>query len=232
MITKVSIGIIGAMQPEIENLIGMLKKPKMKNVGGQVFYYGTLERKSVAIVKCGIGKVYAAMTAESMILNFAPKLIVNTGVAGSLRSDLRQGDIVVASELCQHDMDTSALGDPKGFVSGVDRVYFPADERARRLLAAAKNGEYAVRFGVIATGDRFISTEEQKEAIVRDFSASACEMEGGAIAQVAFANRVPFCVIRAISDGADEDARLSYDRFLPVAAARSAALTLELIKKY
>ena len=232
MIKKVSIGIIGAMQPEVESLIGLLKKPKMKNIGGQVFYYGTLDRKSVAIVKCGIGKVYAAMTAENLILNFAPKLIINTGVAGSLRSDLRQGDIVVASELCQHDMDTSPLGDPKGFISGADRIYFSADERARRLLAVVKNGDYAVHFGAIATGDRFVSTEEQKAAIVRDFSASACEMEGGAIAQVAFTNKIPFCVIRAISDGADEDARLSYDRFLPIAASRSASLTRELIKKY
>lgn len=233
MQTKVHFGIIGAMQPEIDSLVSRLKDPKMKIISGQLFYYGKLEKKSVVIAKCGIGKVFAAMATEAMILNFSPKLIINTGVAGGLLPDLAQGDIVVASELCQHDMDTTAIGDPKGLISGTGKVFFGADERARRILCTiGGTKEYAIRQGVIASGDQFISSKEEKDRIGREFSAAACEMEGGAIAQVAFVNNIPFCVIRAISDGADEGANLSYDRFLPIAAAHSAELTLELVKKY
>lgn len=226
------IGIIGAMQPEIDDLLCLLEDPKTDRIGGQIFHTGRLDGKNVAIVRCGIGKVFAALTAEAMILRYAPRLLINTGVAGALSPDLFQGDVVVAQDLCQHDMDTTVLGDPKGMISGLDRVFLPADEGARAIVCALPAEGFRIRAGRIASGDRFVSTEEEKARIAADFSAVACEMEGGAIAQVAFVNQTPVCVIRAISDGADEAARLSFDRFLPLAAGRSAAITRELVRRY
>jgi adenosylhomocysteine nucleosidase len=130
-------------------------------------------------------------------------------------------------------MDTSAIGDPKGLVSGINMIYFEADERAKSILlgAAKKNGLNA-SVGTVASGDKFIASKEEKERIVSEFTASACEMEGCAVAQVAFVNKIPFAVIRAISDSADGEATMDYPTFLPIAAKRSQTLTQELIENW
>ena len=230
---KVDIGIIGAMQPEVEALMDALSGKAIESVSGIDFYTGKIGEKSVAIAKCGIGKVFAAICAEVMILKYSPDLLVNTGVGGALASDLKTGDIVIADTLCQHDMDTSPIGDPKGLVSGINMIYFDADKRAGEiLLASAKELGLNARLGRIATGDKFIASSADKDKIVSDFSADACEMEGCAIAQTAFVNGTPFAVVRAISDSADGEATMDYPTFLGIASRNSTNLTLFLIKNW
>ena len=229
----VDIGIIGAMDVEVEGLVARLSDRREECVSGITFYVGELLGKRVAVAKCGIGKVFAAICAEAMIMKFAPKLLVNTGVGGALASGLRCGDIVVADRLCQHDMDTSPLGDPRGLVSGINMIWFETDERARELLlASGKDLSLSVKVGSVATGDRFVATREVKDDIISAFGAHACEMEGGAIAQVAFVNKTPFVVVRAISDSADGEASMDYPTFLGIAAKNSTNLTLALVERY
>ena len=230
---KVDIGIIGAMEPEVEAIIATLTDKASETVSGITFHTGKIGEKSVAVAKCGIGKVFAALCAQTMILKYNPDLLVNTGVGGALASGITTGDIVIASDLCQHDMDTSAIGDPKGLVSGINMIYFEADKRAGELLlASATELGLNARLGRIASGDKFIASKEDKERILGDFSADACEMEGCAIAQTAFVNGTPFAVVRAISDSADGEATMDYPTFLPIAARNSTNLTLALVKEW
>lgn len=230
---NVDIGIIGAMQPEIEELTSSLTDSYTECIGGIEFFVGTLGKKRAVIARCGIGKVFAAMCAEAMIIRYSPRLIINTGVGGALKKGIKPLDVVVADELCQHDMDTSALGDPKGLVSGINTVYFRTDERATALAKQiARNMGIAAHGGIIASGDKFVASAEDKARIVSDFSASACEMEGAAIAHVAFVNATPCCVIRAISDSADEGSSMDYMKFLPLAASNCARITKELSQLY
>lgn len=230
---KYDIGIIGAMDAEVDKLISMLEEPGCELVSGIKFNTGTIYGKNVVIAKCGIGKVFAAICAEAMILRYMPTLVVNTGVGGAVSPELRPLDIVFATSLCQHDMDTSPLGDPKGLISGINKIYFDTDKRAGEVLLAAAS-ELGIRYaeGIIASGDRFIASSADKEVISRDFSAVCCEMEGAAIAHTAFVNATPFMVVRAISDSANGEAEMDYMTFLPKAAELSTALTLALIKGY
>ncbi len=233
MQTKVDIGIIGALYTEVEALISMLEGHTTEQVGLILFHIGVLSGKKVAIARCGVGKVFAAICAEAMIIKYSPTLIINTGVGGALSKKLRPTDIVVADRLCQHDMDTSALGDPKGLVSGINKIFFDADERAISIiLDSARELGIRATAGTVASGDVFVSLGSQKEMIAKEFSASACEMEGAAIAQAAFVNSTPFAVIRAISDSADGNASMDYPAFLEVAAKNSTKLTLALVEKY
>ena len=230
---KADIGIIGALDDEVREIISRLEDRKTETVGSIEFNLGRLFGKSVVIAKCGVGKVFAAICAEAMIIKYSPALIVNSGVGGALDKSLRPCDIVFADKLVQHDMDTSPIGDPVGLISGINRIYFETDERARKVLTEAAT-ELGVNYlvGAIATGDKFISTKEDKDRITSLFGASACEMEGGAIAHAAFVNNTPFMVVRAISDSADGDACMDYPTFLPIATKTSTALTLALIEKY
>ena len=230
---RVDVGIIGAMEPEVEALIAAIDTPTTETVSGITFHTGKIGEKTVAIAKCGIGKVFAAVCAQTMIMKYSPSILVNTGVGGALASGISTGDIVIATDLCQHDMDTSAIGDPKGLVSGINVIYFDADKRAGEILInSAKSLGLNARLGRIASGDKFIASKEDKERITADFGADACEMEGCAIAQVAFINKTPCAVVRAISDSADGEATMDYPTFLPIAASNSTKMTLSLIEKW
>ena len=230
---KVDIGVIGAMSVEVDALIAKLENRAEELVGGVKFNTGELFGKKIAVARCGVGKVFAAICAEAMIMRYSPSLIVNTGVGGALAGDLCPTDTVIAESLVQHDMDTSPLGDPVGLISGINKVYFEADARAVSILSeAAERLGVKARLGRVATGDKFVASREEKDRIVAEFSADVCEMEGGAIAHTAFVNGTPFAVIRAISDSADGGANMDYMEFLPIAAKNSAALTEELIKNW
>ena len=230
---KIDIGIIGAMQPEVEELLSLLDNPASEMAGGLLFHTGTIFGKKVVIAKCGVGKVFAAICAEAMIIKFSPSLIINTGVGGAILSGIETSDIVIADKLCQHDMDTSPLGDPKGLISGINKIFFEADTRAVNILEhSAKALSMRAFVGTVASGDKFIADKSDKVRLHNDFNAAACEMEGAAIAHTAFVNGVPFAVIRAISDSADGDATMDYPTFLPIAVKKSTQLTLELIKNY
>lgn len=231
MTSMYDIGIIGAMEGEVSSIIARLENGSSEVISGVEFHTGSMFGKNVVVAKCGIGKVFAAICTEAMILKYNPALIVNTGVGGALDKGLKPLDIVFATSLVQHDMDTSALGDPKGLVSGINMVYFNADKRAVGVLAESADRlgiEYAT--GTIASGDKFIARAEDKSNIVADFGAIACEMEGASVAHVAFVNGTPFAVVRAISDSADGEAGMDYMEFLPRAEQISTALTLSLIE--
>lgn len=230
---KADIGIIGAMDPEIDGLLSIIENHTEERFGNILFHSGDLLGRRVVIARCGIGKVFAAMCAEAMIIKYSPRLIVNTGVGGALNHSLRPTDIVIGDRMFQHDMDTSPFGDPKGLISGINKIYLECDRRARDiLLSSARELSLHAISGDIATGDCVVADNAKREAITSEFGGDACEMEGAAIAQVAFTNGTPFVVVRAISDSADGDASLDYPKFLKIAAENSMKLTLELIKRY
>ena len=230
---KIDIGIIGAMEPEVKSLIEKLENKSLETVSGIDFCIGEISGKRLAVAKCGIGKVFAAICAEVMILKYTPSLLVNTGVGGAIAKGICTGDIVIADRLCQHDMDTSAIGDPKGLISGINRIYFESDKRAVDILdASAKTLGLKSFVGTVASGDKFIASVEDKRRISESFGACCCEMEGAAIAQAAFVNSIPFVVVRAISDSADGEATMDYPSFLPIAASNSTKMTLSLVEKY
>ncbi len=216
------IGIIGAMEVEITALRDAMEDTEEKVISGVRFVSGKLMGQEVVTAVCGIGKVFAAISAEAMILNYFPDLIINTGVGGGLKDDMKIGDVAVATALAQHDMDTTPLGDEPGLISGINKVYFDCDEKASKSLAeCVEELGGTVHAGVICSGDQFIHTKEQKDFIVSTFSGIACEMEGASIAHVSYVNNTPFAVIRAISDGANEDSFMDYPTFVKMAAEQS-----------
>lgn len=225
------IGILCAMEKEIQLLLENVQQKEEHKKCGYTYITGVLNGKRVILCQCGIGKINAAVCAQTMLLTWPVKLVINSGVAGSLREPFEIGDICVASDLVQHDVDTSAIGDPLGFVSTVNQTYFRCAEWAvSGLLQAAKNIE-GVRAlpGRIASGDQFVYESQVKDRIVRNFAASAVEMEGGAIAQVCFINGVDCAVIRVISDSSSGKHQMEYMEFMPMAANTSAQVVMNFL---
>lgn len=219
------IGIIAAMDVEMNSLRSYMNDTETEVVSGIRFVSGTLEGRDVVTAVCGIGKVFAALCAQTMILRYQPEAIINTGVAGTLTDALTIGSIAVSSAVVQHDMDTSPLGDPLGLISGINRVELPADRLLTgQLSACAKVMGIKTATGVIASGDQFVASAERKAFIAGHFKAIACEMEGAAIGQVCHVNKVPFCVLRAISDSADGSSHMDYPAFVQMAAEQSVSL--------
>lgn len=217
------IGIIGAMQIEIDAINMAMEQKTEETVSGITFTRGYLNGKKTVTAVCGIGKVFAAICAEAMILKYAPEVIINTGVGGSLTGELSIGDVALAYDVVQHDMDTSPLGDPIGLISGINRIRIEADrETVGRMKNCLASLGVKVLEGTIASGDCFVSSNAKKEWIVQNFGAIACEMEGAAIGQVCYVNNVKFAVVRAISDGASDDSPVDYPTFAKKAADVSA----------
>ena len=225
------IGIIAAMNVEMDGLRAHMENPVSETVSGVEFVRGTVEGREVVTAVCGIGKVFAALCAQTMILHYQPRCIINTGVAGTLTDALTIGSIAVSSAVVQHDMDTSPLGDPIGLISGINKVELPADRLlSGQLSACAKVMGIKTATGVIASGDQFVASAERKAFIVEHFKAIACEMEGAAVGQVCYVNKVPFCVLRAISDSADGSSHMDYPTFVQMAAEQSVALLRRFIR--
>ena len=225
------IGIICALDIEAEKLKASIEEPITEKIGRLTFVSGSLRGRDVVIGMAGVGKVNAAMCAQTMILKYAPSLIVNSGVAGSLSKRLDIGDIAVGTGVVEHDFDTTAVGDPPAFfneLKGLDS--FPCDEAAATaiLKAAGEEGVHAVK-AKIASGDQFISDGAKKKQLVEQFDAAACEMEAGAIAHVCFNNGVKCAVIRAISDSTDGEHQVEFYKFLPVAANNSARVLMRFL---
>lgn len=219
------IGIICAMKIEAEAIEKQMSDVKTETISGVTFVSGKLHEKEIVLAVCGIGKVFAAICTEAMILHYAPSLIINSGVAGTLTPALSIGDIAIAGSLVQHDMDTSPIGDPVGLISGINKIYFEADTAAVAAFerAAASVGAKS-KVGTIASGDQFMSDADKKHWIAETFGAIACEMEGASVAHVAYVNGTPFAVLRAISDSATGDAQMEYPKFVAMAAERSHAI--------
>ena len=227
------IGVICAMESEAKRILSALTERREEKVGSLTFFCGKIGKREVILSVCGIGKVFAALCAQTMILTFAPDALYNSGVAGSLTEKMEILHVAVSDKLVQHDMDTSPLGDPVGLISGINLVYLPADPLLRQAaMAFAHKMGIPTLEGTVASGDRFIATKAEKDRIKDAFDPIACEMEGAAIAQVAYVNETPFAVIRAISDSADEGGAMDYLEFLPIAAKNSSLLTEYLIENY
>lgn len=232
------VGIIGAMDIEIARLTASLDEVSEESQADFKFYVGKLNGHPVVVVKSGIGKVNAARCAQLLIDRYGVDYLVNTGIAGGLDPALSIGDIVIADGLVQHDFDLTAFGYARGYLAtGVQKdqptVFRPdaavtalLGEAAVQLLPAGK-----IHHGLIATGDQFICRPDQKETIRATFGAMAAEMESCAIAQTASYSKVPFAIIRAISDLADGTAAASYEAFETEAAQRSAAILEHLLTR-
>ncbi len=228
----VELGIIAAMDKEAAPLIENMTDAVQETVSGIRFTRGNLKGHAAVVAVCGIGKVFAALCAQTMILRYQPQRVINTGVAGGLVAGLPVGGLAIADRVVQHDLDTSALGDPVGFISGLDTVYLPCDpDLVGRLTDTAAEMGVPVQSGAIASGDRFVSRSEDKRKLAEQFDAIACEMEGAAIGQVCFVNKVPFAVVRAISDSVDGQAEMEYPVFAAMAAKQSVDLICRMAEK-
>lgn len=209
-------GIIGAMEEEIEMLKSEMKNVKTTVLAGMTFCEGILWKHPIVVVRSGIGKVNMAICTQILIDVFKAEALINTGVAGGLYSELSIGDIVLSSEAMQHDMDATGFGYQKGEIPRMDTYIFKADEgliKAAREACETVNTDIHCFVGRVVTGDQFIQSSEKKEQLIRDFGGYCAEMEGAAMAQVAFLNHIPFLIIRAISDKADDSAQMSYEQF-------------------
>lgn len=216
------IGIIGAMTVEVDGLRKIMTEKSDKIIAGTTFTKGILCGKEAVVAVCGEGKVNAAICAQTMIMEYHPDMIVNTGVGGGLAEGLKIGDVVAATKVVEHDMDMSPLGFKKGYICGIDGIEMECDKEITELLSdCIKECEIDCRQGIVATGDQFISSEEKKKWLVETFDAAVCEMEGGAIGHVCVKNGVPFGVLRAISDGGDDEASMSFPEFAALAAENS-----------
>ncbi len=227
------IGIIAAMKAEAELIKQEMTHKREGTVGSVHYVTGKIGNSDVVLAVCGVGKVWAAICAEAMIIRFLPDLIINTGVAGTLTDELSIGDLAVSSSVCHHDFDTTALGDAPGAVTipGVEGAHIPADEKTvGRIAGIAREAGINTVVGPIASGDQFICDAGRKAEIVSTFSAVACEMEGAAVGHVCAANGVPFCVVRAISDNADGDAPDTYPEFVKETAKKSSGIVLKFIE--
>ena len=225
------IGIIGAMDTEVDNIKTQVKNKALSTVAGVDFVCGFIDDVNVCVAKCSPGKVNAALCTQAMIDNFDIDMIINVGVACSLSEDVIIKNVVIASDVCEYDIDITALGEPKGFINGLNVIKVKTDGKISEQLAriAINHGEKIHR-GTIASVDTFIANNELKKTLSTEFGAICGEMEGGAIGHTCAANNVPFAVLRSISDGGNENAQLDYPTFKKIAAEISTAIILEFIK--
>lgn len=226
------IGIIGAMDEEISRIVAVLDNSSSKQYAGMTFYKGTINNKDVVLVRSGIGKVNAAICAQILSNIYKTDYIINTGIAGSLNAAIDIGDIVLSRDALQHDMDAVAFGYEAGVIPRMETSTF---EGSAYLIDIAKNAssvlnDIKIHVGRVVTGDQFISDADVKKRLVSQFHGDCTEMEGAAIAQTAFLNNIPFLIIRAISDKADNSASMDYPEFEAMAISNSVSLLLEMIR--
>lgn len=227
------IGIIGAMDLEVDQLKSEMTVEKIVTKAKMDFYEGTLNGAGVVIVRCGIGKVNAALCVQILADVFEVTHVINTGVAGSLNAKLDIGDILISKDALHHDMDVTIFGYKLGEVPQMGFREFVADERLAALAKEAcerVNPDVNAVVGRVVSGDQFISSKEVKEKLINEFQGDCAEMEGASIAHGACLNNLPFVIIRAISDKADDSAEMDYPTFEAAAAKHSAALVKELVK--
>lgn len=210
------IGIIGAMDQEVSILKNEMTVEKIETKASMEFFVGKLRGKDVVIVKCGVGKVNAAVCTQILADCYGVSAVINTGVAGSLRAEINIGDIVVSTDTLQHDMEATGFGYEPGEIPLMGKKTFDADEKLRRLIVETckeVNPEIGVFEGRVVSGDQFVSDAGVKARLVEMFDPYCTEMEGAAIAQAAWLNNIPFVIIRAISDKADGSAQMDYAEF-------------------
>ncbi|WP_248483403.1 5'-methylthioadenosine/adenosylhomocysteine nucleosidase [Tepidibacter aestuarii] len=227
------IGIIGAMDEEVDILRDLMDIKETVEKASLKFYVGKIEGKDVVLVRCGIGKVNAALCAQILISEFKVDAVINTGVAGALHEDLDVFDIVISTDTIQHDFDTTVFGYEVGVIPRMEESTFKADDR---LIEVAYNSsinsdkKYKVVKGRVLTGDVFVSSKELKDKLVNNLKGYCAEMEGAAIGHACYVNNTPFIIIRAMSDKADGSADVTYEEFVSEAAHNSKEIVLGILK--
>lgn len=227
------IGIIGAMEPEVAALKEAMEVKYRKHQAGMDFFDGILEGVPVVVVKCGVGKVNAALCVQILADCFEVSHVINTGIAGSLNASLDIGDILVSEKAIQHDMDVTIFGYQPGQVPGFESREFIADEAMAQAAVGAcqlANPDIHVVKGCVVSGDQFISSDKVKQHLIDEFNGDCAEMEGASIAQAASLNSLPFVIIRAISDKADGSAEMDYPTFEHEAAGHCANMVIQFLK--
>lgn len=225
------LGIIGAMDVEVALLLERLEGDAVTTHARMDFHEGRLQGLPVVVVRCGVGKVNAAVCAEALSARFGVTHVVNTGVAGCLAPDLGVGDVLVSRDVVHHDVDATNFGYAPGEVPGLGAAAFEADEAlAGEALEAARAVAPGVtsRLGRVASGDQFVRDQATKDRVRSTFGADCCEMEGASIAQACWLNGIPFVVVRAISDRADGSSPVEYPVFERKAAHDCAGIVLEM----
>lgn len=226
-------GIISALENEVILLKNSMDIETTESISGMTFYKGKMNGCEVVLVQCGRGKVNAGVCVQTLILRYDVNSIINTGVAGSLSSEINIGSIIISTDAVQHDVDASALGHKRGTIPGNALSIFPADEELRKSAATAAATvvpEKLVVEGRVCSGDQFVADGTKKRSLGEDFGAACCEMEGAAVAQVCIMNAIPFVLIRAISDKADDLGHLSYQGLFEAVARHNAAIVQNMIK--
>jgi len=227
--TSRKIAIMGAMPEEIEPIIGKLDNVQTVVYGDNTYYEGSYHGQEVVVAYSKIGKVFATLTATTLIEKFGCDMLLFSGVAGAISDKLKIGDLIIANGLCQHDLDITAFGHPFGYVPE-GKVCIPTDAWLRDVAKeVAKKKGLTLKEGLIATGDQFVANVERKDWIAATFKADALEMEGASVAVVCNALNVPFFILRAISDSADMDASFNFDEFLESSAKISADFILDMV---
>ncbi len=225
------IAIIGAMREEIEPILSCVENINKISYANNTFYEATYKGKDVVVAYSKIGKVFSSLTAALLIEKFGCSMVLFSGVAGAISSDLKIGDLIIADGLCQHDLDITAFGHPYGFVPEGE-VCIPTDAKLRDIAKeVAKAKGINLKEGIIATGDQFVACGERKEWVAKTFKASALEMEGASVAVVCNALGIPFFILRAISDSADGSADVDFDTFLASSAKVSANFILDMVER-
>lgn len=228
------IGIIGAMELEVDALKARLANCTVTLRAGMEFYEGILNGTDVVVVRCGVGKVNAALCVQAMADLYSVTHVINTGIAGSLNAELDIGDILISVDAIEHDMDATGFGYAPGEIPQLGVREFVADRKMAELaleLCAQVNPDIHARLGRVVSGDQFICDAGVKARLIRDFQADCAEMEGAAIAHGAYRNGLPFLIVRAISDKADGSAELDYPTFERRAAQHSARLVEALVER-
>ena len=229
------LGIIGAMDEEVAKLKEHMTDVAVTTKASMDFYHGKLNGKEVVIVRSGIGKVNAAICTQILVDDYKVSAVINTGIAGSLRNEINIGDIVLSTDALEHDMEATAFGYPVGQIPRMDTLAFEADKNLIALAekcCAKVNPDIQTFTGRVVTGDQFIASKDKKNWLVENFAGYCTEMEGAAIAHCAYLNKIPFLVIRAISDKADDSAQMDYPTFEALAIERSVKLMLEMVVNY
>lgn len=225
------LGIIGAMSEELEILLKDMELENTQTKARMTFYKGKLWGKDVVAVVCGIGKVNAAVCTQILITEYKVSSIINVGVAGGIGKEIYPGDVVIATDLVQYDMDTTAFGDPMGQIPRLDTFDFKCDTNLvdAAKAACASASDFKTFSGRIVSGDQFVASVEKIHWLEKEFSALACEMEGASIAHVCYLNETPFVVVRSISDNANNGAHMDFEKFTPIGVKNSTFILKNMI---